>query len=429
MGELEVGLAILRGGFQRSWKRSQTHPRVIEQDGFRAGRIVQRDAGDRRGFRNRLLIEHGRAGLSADGGQTVIGQGEGFADTQGRRVGGPSRIIEHGLGGAGHRVPDVGSIGVPRPQVGKNRAVGGLGEVREHEVRAHRVIPLHAERGGAGVVRPPIDPDIAFPIFKSERRVGGRRRGRGRRIRINGSGDDFHVFDKTGGVERLRQERQRHRRVQDGAGGDRIGKLVGGVFPQHFIDRDGGSVIGGIGVFDQDARQRGEGGAHTGAGGQVQIIAQGVADAALDQGVFLVWIIAGFGRVGLVVDRAAGDAGRQAAGADIRSHDDLFRQRIADLHIIDPKGFIRGGLVEGGGETHRDRGRGHTAGGGCRDHDIEALIEPTAVAIEIPIAPKHRRDRPAVFNEPEQGTSDQRGGDFCHRECPLENDIAIDHDL
>ena len=144
---------------------------------------------------------------------------------------------------------------------------------------------------------------------------------------------------------------------------------------------------------------------------------------------FLVWVVTGLGWVGLVVDRAAGDAGRQSAGSGIGGHNDLLSLWKIDPQVINTEGFIGRRLIESGTKTKEQRRRCRTAGRTGRDHHIEALIQPTAVPIEIQIASKHWRDRPVVFDKSKEGFASQRGGDLSLSECLLENHIAIDQCL
>ena len=154
----------------------------------------------------------------------------------------------------------------------------------------------------------------------------------------------FEVLAQPGrGVHGEWQEGHRHRRVEDGAGGDAIGELVEGILAQDFIYRDRGALVGGVRVFDQDAGQRGKGAADgccRRAVSEVEVVAQGVTLAAEQDGVFLIRVVAGFTNIRLVVDGARGDGGSEAAGALVRGHDNLLGKRHFEREVVDAEGLV-----------------------------------------------------------------------------------------
>ena len=214
------------------------------------------------------------------------------------------------------------------------------------------------ERGGGGgergvfgaVVGAAIDPVVALAVFEGETGVVGRCAGGGSLGRVEiGVGGDFEIAGEVGGgVERQRQLGQRHGRVDDSAGGDGVVEGVGGVLAQDLVGGHGRAAVVGIGVLDEDAGEGGE----AGAGGDVEIVAQGVGAAGEHEGVLFVGVIAGLGGVVLVVDDALGLGGGEVAGAGVGGEDDLgFVGAVGDGVAADfGRGVEVGEFAGGGGD-------------------------------------------------------------------------------
>ena len=244
-----------------------------------------------------------------------------------------------------------------------------------------------------------VDPVVAFAVLEAEFPVeGGSACGPrlGSQVKRRG---DFEVLAQSGrGVHGEWQERHRHRRVENGAGGDAIGELVESILAQDFINRDRGALVGGVGVFDQDAWQRGEVGADSGSGrirGEVEVVAQGVGLAAEHDGVLFIGVVADFADIRLVVDGSRGDGGSEAAGAFVRSHDNLLRQRHFDREVVDAEGLVVRSGVQVGAEAELQAAERHIVQGPGLDLHPETLVVP-AGAQEIPEASCDGSDAPGV---------------------------------
>ena len=268
----------------------------------------------------------------------------------------------------GHAAAGEGGQGIGEEKrvavTGGGAAVGAAGDGEGADVAVDRpvtegvgVVELGiGERGDGGgergvfgaVVRTTVNPVVAFAVFEGKAGVGGGGAGGGGLGRVEiGVGGDFEIAgDESGGVEGQRQLGQRHRRVDDGTGGDGVMEGIGGVLTPDLVGGHGGPTVGGVGVLDQDAGKGSEGG----AGGDVEIIAQGVGAAGEEKGVFLVGVVAGLGGVVLVVDDALSLSGGQVAGAGVGGEHDLgFVGAVGDDVAADFGGGIKVGEFTGGG--------------------------------------------------------------------------------
>ncbi len=192
-----------------------------------------------------------------------------------------------------------------------------------------------------------VDPVVALAVNEGEGCVAGWGAGGRGRIRVGGTGCDFPVEDLAGVVGGQGEEWQRHGSADDGGCRDGVGEAVRGIFAEHFVDRHGGPLIGGVRVGEQNAGERRECRAWGGSGGEVQVVAQCVGAAIEEEGVFLVGVVAGFGGVWLMVDRAGGEFRREGTGALVGGEDDLVGERGIDAEVIDAEGFVCGRLIEG----------------------------------------------------------------------------------
>jgi hypothetical protein len=346
LGELEVRFAVFLGGFEGSWESGESDACLVKEDRFGAGGVVEDDAGLGSGG-DGLLIDDGGAGLAADGWESAAREGKGFADGEGRRVGWPCGKVLDGERGPAERVAEVISVGVFWPEVWNGGAGWWGGEIWESEVAAHGIVELHAHGGRTLLVWAAVDPVVALAVDEGEGRVAGRGAGSRRRIRVGGSGSDFPVEDLAAAVGGQGQERKRHGSADDGGSRDGVGELVRGIFAEDFVDSHGGPMIGGVCVGQEDAGQRGEGCARGCTGGEVQVVAQRVGTPIEEDGVFLVRVVACFGGVWLMVNRACGDFRREGTGALIGGEDDLVGEWSFDADVIDAEGFVCGQLIEG----------------------------------------------------------------------------------
>ena len=201
LGELEIGLSVFGGCPKRYWERGEPYPRIVDEHGFCAGRIVQRYTG-KRGVGDRLLVKYPGARLAEHGRKSALGQRQGFPNRQGRRVAWPSRIVTHGERFAAYGIAHRGAFGIERPQEGQDGADCGLLTIREGEVRAHRVIEFHAEGRNASVVRASVYPHITFAILVGERRIGVGSVFFRRRVFVSGNRNHFGVLYQSIGIHR-----------------------------------------------------------------------------------------------------------------------------------------------------------------------------------------------------------------------------------
>ena len=434
-GQLEIGLTVLGRGLERAGQRGQADGGAVEQDGFGAGRIVQDDArGGGAAEGDRLLIEHGGAGLAADGGQAIFREREGFGHAERRRIGGPGGEIEDRRRSPSHRIAGVGPVGIFRPQVGQRLAHRGTHHIepgRKVEAGLHVVVEIHAQRGSSSVHRPAVDPVVALAVLVGERRVKTWRSGhRAGGLVITGAGIDLHVPDETGGgIERQRQgaQRCRHDGIHLGAGGHRIGQGVERVLTQHLKDRHRGTLVIRIGVLDQHPRQRREGSSVD----EIEVIPQGISGGANQQGVFLIRVVPELRRIRLAVNAARGDGGRQGAGTCAGSQHDA-RQRDLNGEIVDSEGFVIGSLVEIGTEADRQSGQcfssRRTRGSG-HEVDQEGLLGPAGVAVIINVGASHRSHRPRVADPAGKHGSLSGCRHLSHVEAFADELRAIDENL
>ena len=244
-----------------------------------------------------------------------------------------------------------------------------------------------------------VDPVVAFAVLETEFPVEGWSPGcQGFGSHVNRRGH-FEVFAQPGrGVHGEWQERHWHRRVENGARGDAIGELIEGILAKNFINGNRGALVDGVRVFDQDAGQRGEGAADRScrrAISEVEVVAQGIALAAKQDGMFLIRVVADFTNIRLVVDGARGDGGSQAAGAFVRSHDNLLGKRHFKREVVDAEGLVADPCIQVGAEAELQTAERHIFQGAGLDLHPETLVVPK-FSQKIPVAACDRGDAPRV---------------------------------
>ena len=158
-------------------------------------------------------------------------------------------------------------------------------------------------------MRAAVDPREALAVLEGEAAVsrvalGG---GVGGGIRAH----DFEVLGSAGiafAHHGQRQQRQGIRFDEEGARRGRVTEFVGGIFPQHLVGTHLRPLIRGVGISHEHIRLRGIVGGHViAAGGKdVQIFPQRIDPAGKQEGVFLVGIVTGGGRIVLVINAARG---------------------------------------------------------------------------------------------------------------------------
>ena len=125
-------------------------------------------------------------------------------------------------------------------------------------------------------MRSAVDPVVALPVLIGERGVGRRGPGIAGRVAVGRAGRNFRVQHGPIRVDRLRQQRQGHRRTQNRSRDHRIRKRIGLVLPNDFVDRHRGASVGRIHILQQHPRQGGVVKARHRPQRQIQIIAQSV---------------------------------------------------------------------------------------------------------------------------------------------------------
>ena len=180
----------------------------------------------------------------------------------------------------------------------------------------------HEGKGGNGM-RAAINPVVTLAVFQDEFTVFA---GRGA-VRGDVADDrDLGVDGGASGVERERQEGQRHRRVEDGAGRDGIVEehVVGGAVEIEFA-QDLKSAQRRPGIVGRNITQKHEGLGRVsgGIGGDViEIVAEGIGATVQHEGVLFVGIKARQVAIVLIVEGAGDFRSAEIAAAGVGGEDD-----------------------------------------------------------------------------------------------------------